>query len=189
MNKEAILEELRLDLEEGAFSSFISNFEEAKKIFSKSELANELAQLISNNYTSFKEDAMDYCLGIILKSDYELGVIDGDKNPFFQLAVMKGSMKLLQCLFEESYSVYYKSIDEDQQFDFNANLSLAAHEINDEIMSQSQKFYKGLHYNGGFLDNGKVVLNTEDYGIMNNITELYNAIIGRNEIIEYLDTL
>jgi hypothetical protein len=191
MDKNTILKELSLDIEEASTSSFKSNLEEAKKLFSKKELIDELSKILLVNYTSYKEDGISYFLEIILKSDVEFGIIDEDQNKFFRLAVLKGSMKLLECLFEEAYTPYFSDKDEDEKFDFNANLSITAYQIDELVMDNSKKVYKGLDFNGGYLDQDRnmVVINPEDFHKMDSICELYNAMVGRKEVIKFLEKL
>lgn len=191
MDKNTILKELTLDIEEASASSFKSNLEEAKKLFSKNELIDELSKILMVNYTSYREDGLAYFLEIILKSDVEFGIINEDQNKFFRLAVLKGSMKFLECLFEEAYNPYFSDKDEDEKFDFNANLSITAFQIDDLVIENSKKFYKGLDFNGGYLeqDSNKVVIAQEDFQTMDGICELYNAMVGRKEVIKFLEKL
>ena len=191
MDKSTILKELALDIEEASASSFKSNLEEAKKFFTKNELIDELSKILLENYTSYREDGISYFLEIILKSDIEFGIINEDQNKFFRLAVLKGSMKLLECLFEEAYDPYFLDKDEDEKFDFNANLSITAYQIDELVMNNSKKVYKGLDFNGGYLeqDSNRVVIDPEDFQKMDSICELYNAMVGRNEIIKFLEKL
>lgn len=191
MDKNTILKELTLDIEEASASSFKSNLEEAKKLFSKNELIDELSKILMVNYTSYREDGLAYFLEIILQSDVEFGIINEDQNKFFRLAVLKGSMKFLECLFEEAYNPYFSDKDEDEKFDFNANLSITAFQIDDLVIENSTKFYKGLDFNGGYLeqDSNKVVIALEDFQKMDSICELYNAMVGRKEVIKFLEKL
>ena len=191
MNKNQLLAELSLDIQESATKSFITNLEEAKKVFSKAELANELSKLLLLNYTSFREEGIAYFLELIIKSDSELALMDGDNNKFFKVAVMRGSFSLLECLFEKAYDPHFLTIDEDEKFDFITNLSLKAFDLDEKLLENNKKVYKGQDFSGGILnhDTNQVIIAPEDYEVLNDIYERYNAIVGRKEIIKFLDKL
>ena len=58
----------------------------------------------------------------------------------------------------------------------------------EQMLPQYKRELKGTDYNGAYGDYNEtsVVINSEDYRIMDDVVERYNAIIGRAEIMRDL---
>jgi hypothetical protein len=129
-------------------------------------------------------------LQAIINKKPEVALVNFPENALFKLSCITGSLDLYDCFMEVGIEPFLKSKDEDFIFDYATELSLVAHEINDNFFPQYVKCIKGIDFNGAFktdTNNKHLSINLDDYETLEDVMEKYNTIIGRRDILEKID--
>lgn len=158
---------------------------------SEEEASKELSMLLYKRYTTFKEESTARLMEVIIRTRPQLALLKFPENFFFRVAVLRGSMELYQCYIEEAILPYLEDKNEDEIFNCYSDLYGVADQLNEVFFPKFVKCIKGMDFNGAFAvheDNENVVLvNREDYEIMDEVVEKFNTIIGRRDIVKDLN--
>ena len=160
-------------------------------IVSEDEASQEVATLFVKNYSLFKADGLAAILEKIIHGHKGLALVNGTLNPFFRLAIFKGSVDLYECYMEEAIYPFLEDKCEDEKYEYYNNLLCEATALTNLCFENYKIVRKGIHFNGAMPSDriGFVLMAEENYEVMNNLYEHFNAIIGRRDILKHLDTL
>jgi len=180
-------------LDHGNRACFSKEVEELLANVSEERAASLLSEYLFNRYTSHKADSIAGLLEIILRKNVNLGSVNFPDNNFLRVAILRGSNDLFDCYLEEFCTPYLESnkkIDEDE---FYIDLLATVDRYLEKLDNQEQPVIKGMHFNGAYGqpdDNpNAVVINRQDYEIMNDTVEKYNTLVGRKAILNKLNQI
>lgn len=191
MTKEIILEKIIDSMNHFDIEDLNTQLDEFLKISDDEEVSKELSALLFKRYTTFKAEGLAKFMEIFIRKKTELALLRFPENYFFRLAVLRGSMELYECYMEEAIEPYLKDKSEDDTFDFYIELQSIAEQLTEAFFGKYVKCIKGLDFNGAFgrypENENLVLINKEDYEILDDAVEKYNTIIGRRDILADLD--
>ncbi|WP_026914228.1 hypothetical protein [Christiangramia portivictoriae] len=190
MTKEEVLIEMDECLDSASVSGFEELVENLLEIYSEEETSLIIAQYFMGKYSAFKADALATYLEAAIRKQPTLALIKHPENPFFKLAVIRGSKDLYDCYMEEAIYPYMKSKSENERTDFYYELLSLAEKMDEMIFQNYEPRIKGLHYNGAIpaQESHLVKINKDDFGVIEDVVEQYNGIIGRREILKDLNS-
>lgn len=154
------------------------------------DASEKYATLLLQKFTHFSADTCAKLMEIAIHKDMQMALAKFPVNPFFRLAVFKGSVDLYECYIEEFIEpLLSRSTDEEKNFDIYLDLYTVAQKIAEECHNNYHRVIKGMDYNGAFKSErlGILSINEEDFEIMNALCENYNSIIGRRDIVQDLE--
>ena len=154
------------------------------------EASETYATLLLQKFTHFSADTGAKLMEIAIRKNMQIALVKFPMNPFFRLAVFKGSVDLYECYIEEFIQpLLAKNTDEEKNFDIYLDLHTIALQIADDCHNNYHRVIKGLDYNGAFKSerSGILSINEEDFEILNALCENYNSIIGRRDILQDLE--
>lgn len=191
MKKEQVLHEIEDCLIRYDFRGLELNIDKLIDVSSEIDACVVLSQLLLKKYTTYSADATAKLMETIIRKKPNLALLEFPSNYFFRLSIICGSMDLYECYIEEAIEPYLKGKDEDEISNCYFELYEIANEIDDTLFAKEVPCVKGMDFNGAFApyegNSDVVLINREDYEIMNNVVEKYNAIIGRRNIISDLN--
>jgi hypothetical protein len=190
MNKEELLQEIKECIFHCDLSGLATNVEKLLKVVKKDEACKELITLLNNNYTSFRAEATAKMMEVILRVNPAIGKLEFPDNYFYRLALIKGSYDLYECYIEEIINSLINDKTQEEIIECFIDLHTVADAYNETIFSKYSKVQKGMHFNGAFgrheSNENVVLVNSEDYNIMDDAVEKYNSIVGRRDILKDL---
>lgn len=154
------------------------------------EASETYATLLLQKFTHFCADTCAKLMEIAIHTDMKMALAKFPVNPFFRLAIFKGSVDLYECYIEEFIQpLLARNIEEEKNFDIYLDLHTIAIQIADDCHNNYHRVIKGMDYNGAFQSEktGLLLINEEDFEIMNALCENYNSIIGRRDILQDLE--
>jgi len=191
MSAEQILNEINECIYNSDVNSLANNIDIITELLSDEEVSKELSMLLFQNYTSFKADALAKMMEIIIRKRPELALLKHPENFLFRVAIIKGSFELYECYIEEAVEPFLANQDADEQEMYYLDLMTTTESLSEAFFPQYESCKKGLHYNGAFgtaEDNPNVLLiNRDNYEVMEDVMEKYNTIVGRRDIIQDLN--
>ena len=138
-----------------------------------------IAMALMRGYTSYRADAYAAFLEIALHHTPEWGSFAGVQNPLFRASLLTGSVDLYECFIEE-----VPGLDVDFFVEAYAGFS----EMNERMMDDSEIVLKGRDYNSGVpAGGGYVMVDQEDFEVINDTMEKYNAIVNRYKILKDIE--
>lgn len=158
---------------EGNLSGYSAALKELDRLDSK-ESATILMRGFLRSYTSFRADAIALFMEMAIRHNMEWAKVHQEDNPLFRVCLVSGSMDLYDCYVEEVSGL-------DQEWFKKMVYLAAAH--NEKLLTESSIVLKGRDYNSGFTENGRRLINMDDFEIMNETMERYNRIIGLRMIL------
>lgn len=191
MNNETLLREIENCINQCDIVRLSKNVELLLNTTSLDAACKELANLLFNSYTSFKAAATAKMMEVILRVSPSIGLEEFPDNYFFRLAVIRGSFDLYECYREEIVDPFLSNKAKDEIIECFIDLAVIADGYDQTILQNYNRIQKGLHFNGAFgeYENNEnvVLINREDFDIMDDVVEKYNAIVGRRDIIRDLN--
>jgi hypothetical protein len=189
MTKEQVLAEMDECLDCASVSGFEEQVDNLLKIHSEEETSLIIAQYLMGKYSAYKADGLATYLEAAIRKQPTMALVKHPENPFFKLAVIRGSKDLYDCYMEEAIHTYLESKDEDTRTDFYYELFSLAEKMAEMIFQNYEPRVKGLHYNGAIPseESHLVKIDKDDFGIIEDIVEQYNGMIGRREILKDLN--
>lgn len=152
--------------------------------------AEKYVELIMKKFTHHKADYCAKLMEIAISTNKDLAKIYFPNNPFFRLAIFKGSVDLYECYIEEYIEPLIKNNNIDE-LEVYLELFAEAEKISALCNNNFERVIKGVHYNGAFpnQENEHILsIHKEDFEIMNDLAENYNSIVGRIEIMKNLES-
>jgi hypothetical protein len=158
------------------------------------ERATELlATYLYNRYTSYKADSIAGLMEIIIRKNLNVGLVNFPDNNLYRVAVLHGSVNLFDCYLEEFCQPFLKKNESIDAVEFYIALVSVVNFYKEKEEEILLPLVKGMDFNGAFgeLDEypNAVLINKEDYEVMNTIVEKYNAIVGRMKILKKLNQI
>lgn len=189
MTKEEILVEMDECLDFASISGFKEQVGNLLENHSDEEASLFLAQYLMEKYTAFKADGLATYLEIAIQKRPNLAMLNHPENPLFKLAVIRGSKDLYDCYMEEAVLPFLSNAIADEHMDHYYELLAVAVKMDEIIFENYEPRLKGLHYNGGIPGEQThlVRINKDDYEVIEDVVEQYNAIVGRREILKDLN--
>jgi hypothetical protein len=191
MKIEKILAEINECIQNYDLTSLDKNLDLFLKDTSDEFACQQLAQILGNNYTQYKSDGLAKVLENIIKKRKSLALINHPFNYLFQTIVSTGSIEMYECFIEEAAIPFLSNVDPEEHELYYMELLGTAQELTDKLFNDNKKCIKGKHYNGAFSkleENENIVLiNEQDYIIIEDVVERYNTIVGRRDIIKDLN--
>lgn len=191
MKIEKILSEINDCINNADLLNFDKNLDLLLIKLSDEDACKQLAQILGNNYSQFKSDYLAKILEIIIRKRSNLASVNHPFNILFQMTISTGSFEMYECYIEE-YSVPYLSKIPLEEHELHyMELLNTAQELSEKLFKENKKCIKGMHYNGvsSRYENNEnfMLINEQDYTIMEDVLERYNTIVGRGLIIEDLN--
>jgi len=154
------------------------------------EASKLLSILIFNQYSRYKADALAKVMEIIIRHRPNLALLKHPENFFFRLVIITGSKDLYDCYIEESVEPYISKLDDDGKSEYVYDLYIIAQGLTDKFFENYKECVKGIDYNGAFgryeMNDNLALINQEDYETLGIITENFNTIVGRRDILKML---
>lgn len=191
MKHKETLNEIKKCIESGYFTSVDILIDELLNVLSDFEASKQLSGLILNEYTTFRSGHLANLLETIIRKRPELAQVNYPENFIFKLCVISGSKDLYECFIEEAAEPFLKKKNEADKDEYYIDLYSTALKLTDLFFPQYVKAIKGMDYNGAFstLESNENVLliNRENYEVMEKVVEDYNRIVGRRDILSDLE--
>ena len=191
MNKTEILTELKDCIERCDTIGLENNVGELLEVTNKEESSHFLSVMLFETYTTFKADSTAKLLEVIIRKQPELAMQNFPANAFFKLAVIRGSMDLYECYIEEAIEPFLHNKTEDKIIDCYGELYSIADDFTEEFFPKYVRCVKGVDFNGAIAPYEKnediLLINKENYEVMNDVVEKYNTILGRRDILNDLN--
>ena len=191
MKKEEILEEIDDCMLRCDAKGLANNVDELLKVSKQEEVSYDLATRLFARYTTFKADSTAKLMEVIIRQKPRLAMLKFPENDMFRAAILRGSMDLYECYIEEAIEPHLKGKSEDKQVDCYLELYNIAEGLSLELFSQYQRSVKGTDFNGAFARYEKneniALIHQEDFQIMDDVVENFNAIVGRRDILKDLN--
>lgn len=188
------IKEIIADIEDcfnyGDFDGIEKDIDMLLKQHSKDEVSKKLSEMILKNYTIHKSDFLAKVMEVIIRKSPDLAMIKHPENYLFKTSVITGSNDLYECYIEEAAEPALANSKPQKKEHFYMELYNIAQNITELFYNDYKQYRKGTHYNGAFKDYEKneniVLLAKEDYQVMNDLAEKYNAMVGRKDIVNDL---
>lgn len=191
MKKEQILKKVEDCMGRCDDKGLASSVEELLKVLDDEDASRELSELIFNNYNTFKAEAIAKMMEIIIRQRPNLGMLEFPVNHLFRAAVLRGSMELYKCYIEETIELFLKGKSDVEMVECYLELYTAAYDLTEAFFPKYVRCVKGMDFSGAFgryeKNKNVVLINQEDYELMNDVVEKYNSIVGRRDILTDLD--
>ncbi|BAX80834.1 hypothetical protein [Labilibaculum antarcticum] len=191
MSAEQILNEINECIYNADLDGVEDNIDILTELLPDEEASKELSMLLFQNYTSFKAGSLAKMMEVIIRKRPQLALLKHPENFLFRVAIIKGSFELYECYIEEAVEPFLANQDADEQEIYYGDLMSITESLTEAFFPQYETCKKGLHYNGAFAtaeDNPNVLLiNRDNYEVMEEVMEKYNTIIGRRDIIQDLN--
>ena len=190
MKKEEILEGIDDCMLRCDAKGLADNVDELLKVLKQEEACYELANRLFARYTTYKADSTAKLMEVIIRQKPRLAMLKFPENDMFRAAILRGSMDLYECYIQEAIEPFLKGKSEGKSLECYVDLSLVAEKLVEEFFPEYVRCVKGMDFNGAYMrsvDNPNAVLiNHEDYEIMDEVVEKYNTILGRRDILKDL---
>ena len=191
MGHKETLNEIKECIDYGNFTVVDVLIDELLTDLSDFEASKQLSALILNEYTTFRSGHLAELLETIIRTRPELAQVNHPENFLFKLCVTTGSRDLYDCYIEEAVVPFLEDKDDDEKSVYYIDLYATAMKLTDHFFPNYIQCIKGMDYNGAFstLDNNEnvMLINREDYEIMEGLVENFNRIVGRRDIVSDLD--
>ena len=150
-----------------------------------------MATRLFARYITHKADSTAKLMEVIIRQKPRLSMFKFPANDMFRAAIARGSVDLYECYIEEAIEPHLQGKTEDKQTDCYLELFNTAEDLTLELFSQYQRCVKGTDFNGAFARYEKnenvALIHQEDFQIMDDVVENFNAIIGRRDILKDLN--
>ena len=193
MSKDEILYDIEFCINNIDIIGLEDNLDLLFNEISDKEISVSLAQLLNKVYTSFKARGLAKIMEVIIKKRRNIALVNHPENPLFKLCVITGSFDLYECYIEEAvYPVLPIEKDDDAAPNmYYTDLQIVAEKLKEYFSDKRTKCIKGNAYNGAFStlegNDNVVLINKEDYEMMESAIEKYNTLLGRDDIISDLE--
>lgn len=185
--KENILSEIEDCIERFDTMGLAMNVEILLTLTDEEDASKELSLILFKSYTSYKAEGTAQLMETIIRVNPQLALLKFPENYLFRIAVLKGSIELYECYIEEAIEPFLVGKTEDDQFECYSDLYATADMINEAFFPKYVKCIKGLDFNGAIKQEGAnsnlMLINEEDFEVMNDAIEKYNTIVGRRDIL------
>jgi hypothetical protein len=190
MKNNNIIEKIEGCIFDWDLKGFQSNLELLKRKGDAAEMAHQLAFYFSKNYTTFNADGTAKFIEVAIRSWPEIATVYFPENAFFKLSIITGSPELFECYIEETVDPMLNERSQEDRIDAFYDLLQVAEKLNSTLLRKAERVRKGMHFNGAFgrheAKENVVLINSEDYSIIDEVVEKYNALVGRLDIIKRL---
>lgn len=191
MKKEDILEKIDDCMLRCDAKGLAENVDELLKVSKQEEACYDLATRLFARYNTFKADSTAKLMEIIIRQKPRLAMLKFPENDMFRAAILRGSMDLYECYIEEAIEPFLKGKSENKTVDCYMELYNVAEQLADDSFPKYVRCVKGMDFNGAYAKSEEnpnaVLINQEDYEIMDEVVEKYNTIIGRRDILKDLN--
>ena len=113
------------------------------------------------------------------------------ENDMFRAAILRGSVDLYECYIEEAIVPFVKGKSDNKTVECYMELLTVAERLTEDFFPKYVRCVKGMDFNGAYAQSKEnpnaVLINRENYEIMDDVVEKYNAIIGRRDILKDLN--
>ena len=193
MSKDEIMYNIEFCINKIDIEGFEDNLDLLFDSISDEEASVSLAQLLNKVYTSFKARGLAKIMKVIIRKRQNIALVGHPENALFKLCVVTGSIDLYECYIEEVVDpVLPQEKDDDALAMYYTDLQIVAENIKEYYSDKRTKCIKGDAYNGAFStlegNDNVVLINREDYEMMESAIEKYNALLGRDKIIGDLES-
>ena len=188
MNEQELIDKMYDCLDYGDLNGFKKVVKQYLSICDETAASQGLATFLVTQYTAARADSIAKLMEIILQCNPNLGLIHYPENSFFKIAMISGSLDLLECLMEEVIEPHLESSSPEEYVEYYTRLLKTAAKLNTVFADQYQKIIKGIDFNGVFNtdERGICAIHKTDFEMMNDIVDRYNTIVGRRDIIKEL---
>ena len=190
MNAELLTAMMEDSMIEGNIDKFNESLDLMLNSFSIEDVSQTISLIIKNQYTRHKADYLAKFMEIAIKRNINLAITNHPDNFLLRAALVTGSMDLYNCYIEAGVQPFLSLVVAEEHEDHYIELFGVSTKWSDLLFPNYVECVKGLDYNGAFgisEDNENAVLiNREDYELLEDVVEKYNTIIGRRDIIKDL---
>ncbi len=164
-----------------------TSVEKLLKITSVEDASRDLSALFLKHFTTYKADGLAKLMELVIRKEPKLAMVNFPENYLFRLSIITGSKELYECYIEEAIIPYWAKKSTEKKIECYLDLYGIAEQYSQAIFPTYNRCIKGLHFNGAFGEYEKnentAFINKDDFEIINEVVEKYNAIIGRRDII------
>lgn len=193
MNIEELTERFQDCLDSGNLKCFEEELEKILAKETEKKASQLLSQFLFNLFTTYKANAIAKLMEVIIRKNRNLALLKFPSNYLYRIIMYTGSTDLFECYIEEAIQPYLKENPKTDAFEFYLDLQETAEQMIEKLSEQDKIIIKGLHFNGAFGTSKQypnaVLINSEDYEVLDDAVEKYNAVIGRKEILNQFDKM
>ena len=190
-----MIEDLLLEIEDSMercdATGLAINVEELLQATDEETACKELSMKLFNRYTTFKAESTAKLMEVIIRTSPDLAMLKFPENFLFRVAILKGSTELYECYIEEAILPFLEDKTEDEIMDCYSDLYNIADQLNSVFFPKYVKCIKRMDFNGAFANDESnqniCLINREDYEMMDEVVEKYNAIVGKRDIMKDLE--
>jgi len=191
MEKEQILKKVDECMKRCDAEGLANSVAELLRVTNEEDASEELSKLLSKRYTTFKADSTAKMMEIIIRKRPNLAMLKFPGNYLFRVAIIHGSIDLYECYIEEAIEPFLKEKTEDEIFECYLDLFSLTEKLTEALSSQYVYCIKGMDFNSAFAryekNDNVLLINQDDYIILEDVVEKYNTILGRRNIIKDLE--
>lgn len=190
MKKEEILEEIDDCMLRCDAKGLAKNVDELLKVSKQEEACYDLATRLFARYNTYKADSTAKLMEVIIRQKPRLAMLKFPENDMFRAAILRGSVDLFECYIEEAIEPFLKEKSRSKADDCYMELLTVAEQLTEDFFPKYVRCVKGMDFNGAYARSEEnpnaVLINHEDFEVMDDVVEKYNTILGRRDIIKVL---
>lgn len=187
-------EEILIEIEEAVAYADLVELDRLFDLYlgmeTEDEASKTLAMILYSNYNTFSENNTVRMMEMIIRKCSNLATLRASENFLFRISVLRGSVKLYNCFIKEGIEPFLLNFELEDRENYYSKLAGVAEMLTNVLFKKYSQYARGIDYNGAFEgDEGSkevLLVNKEDYELMDDIIEKYNTIVGRRDIIKNL---
>lgn len=187
-------EEILMEIEEAVVYADLVELDRLLDLYlsieTEDEASKTLAMILYSNYTTFKENHTVRMMEILIRKSSNLATLRESENFLFRIAVLRGSVKLYNCFIREGIEPFLSEREPEAREDYYSKLAAVAEMLSGVLFKKYSRYVKGVDFHGAIeaAEGNKelIMVNRDDYELMDDIVEKYNTIVGRRDIIKNL---
>lgn len=185
--KENIISEIEDCMHRCDAEGLTKNVETLLTLTDEDDVCKGLSLMLFKRFTTYKAESTALLMQTIIRVNPQLALLKFPENHLFRIAVLKGSIELYECYIEEAIEPFLKGKTEDELFECYSDLYATADMVNEAFFPKYVKCIKGMDFSGAVKQDGAhsnlMLINEEDFDVMDEVVEKYNTIVGRRDIL------
>ncbi len=191
MKKEEILEKIDDCMLRCDAKGLAKNVDELLKVSKQEEACYDLSNRLFARYNTYKAGSTAKLMEVIIRQKPRLAMLKFPENDMFRAAILRGSLDLYECYIEEAILPFVKGKSENKTVDCYMELLTVAEQLTYDSFPEYVRCIKGIDFNSAYgrseENPNAVLINQEDYEMMDEVVEKYNTILGRRDILKDLE--
>ena len=172
-SQEPFIESICQLMKEGQLHSFKEELDKLARM-SEDYAATVLMRSFLRYYRPQKADFIACWMEQAIRYNVQWALVGGIDNPLLRAAFVSGSKDLYDCYIEEV---------PDLTTDWYNEIIQLAFAYNQHLLESCEPVLIGCHYNTGLIQNGRRIIDLDDYEVMDSTIVKYNQIVGMRQIL------